>query len=66
MTVPVDSLSAIFKNGLIIGQYTFNVHQHEIGVALTLVAGDVVELKCASNTGGSIALNSRGYLQKIQ
>lgn len=66
MTDPVNSLCAIFKNGSIVGQYTQNIHQHDIGVAMTLKAGDIVELKCASNVGGGVALNSHGYLQKIQ
>jgi hypothetical protein len=66
MTSPVPSLTAIFKNGVLIDQFSQNVHQHEIGKSLTLVAGDIIELKCASNIGGGRAVKSFGYLQKIQ
>jgi hypothetical protein len=66
MTGPVASLTAIFKNGVLIDQFAQNVHQHEIGKSITLVAGDIIELKCASNTGGGRAVKSFGYLQKIQ
>ena len=62
----VMALTAIFKNGSMMGQYTSNISQHDIGKALTLVAGDVIVLKCASNAGGGYANNSHGYLQKIQ
>jgi|GEM_PF-3694634 len=48
----VNSLCAIFKNNTIYGQMTSNVHQHNIGIYLNLLGGDLVELRCASNTGG--------------
>ena len=61
----VMALTKVYKNGSAIGG-TSNISQHNIGKALTLVAGDVIVFKCASNTGGGYANNSHGYLQKIQ
>ena len=66
MTGPVASLSAIFINGSMNDQFSQNVHQHEIGKSITLVAGDIVELRCASNVGGGRAVRSFGSIQKIQ
>ena len=65
-TGPVASLSAIFINGSMNDQFSQNVHQHEIGKSITLVAGDIVELRCASNVGGGRAVRSFGSIQKIQ
>jgi hypothetical protein len=53
------------KNGSGVAS-TSNISQHDIGKALTLVAGDVIVLKCSSNAGGGYANNSHGYIQKIQ
>ena len=66
MTGEIQSLTAIFKNGVLIDQFAQNVHQHEIGKSITLVAGDIIELRCASNVGGGLAVKSFGYIQKIQ
>ena len=65
-TGPVDSLCAIFKNNSMYGQITQNVNLHNIARALNLLGGDLIELRCASNTGGGFGMNSHGYLQKIQ
>jgi len=65
-TNAVNSLCAIFKNNTRYRQMTSNVHQHNIGIDLNLLGGDLVELRCASNTGGGFGMNSHGYLQKIQ
>lgn len=63
---PISSISAIFLNGAMISQPTQNISQHNIQKSIVLNAGDVVEFKCASNLGGGYALNSFGYLFKVQ
>ena len=65
-TGPVNSLCAIFKNNSMYDQITQNVNLHNIAIALNLLGGDLIELRCASNTGGGFGMNSHGYLQKIQ
>jgi len=66
MSGSVPSLCAIFKNNSIYAVTTQNVNLHNIARALNLLGGDLIELKCASNTGGGFGMNSHGYLQKIQ
>jgi hypothetical protein len=66
MSGPVPSLCAIFKNNSIREQATQNVNLHNIARALNLLGGDLIELRCASDTGGGFGMNSHGYLQKIQ
>jgi hypothetical protein len=66
MTGEVQSVTILCVNNVGIEQIALNVHQHEIGKSITLVAGDVIEMRCASNVGGGRAVKSFGYLQKIQ
>ena len=65
-TGPINSLCAIFKNNSMYSQITQNVHLHNIAIALNLLGGDLIELRCASGEGGGFGMQSHGYLQKIQ
>lgn len=66
MVNPVMSLCAIKVNGIVVAQTTQNINQHTVGRLLTLLAGDVVEIVCASNIGGGYAINSHATLMKVE